>query len=505
MPGRRGADNAIIVQEIVHTIGRMKGSRGAMAIKVDLEKAYDRIEWSFIREMLINFNVPQKLIELIMSCVTSVSTAVLFNGGCLDSFSPSRGIRQGDPLSPYLFIMCMEYLGFLIDKKCTAKLWNPIKASRSDPAFSHLFFADDLVLFANADVKNCNVINDALQEFCAKSGQKVSASKTRVFFSPNVDSDLKDNLTNLLGFESTTNLGKYLGFPLNHTGTRKHDFVFVLDRVKKKLAGWKANLLSMAGRMVLVQASSSAIPSYVMQNAFLPRKILDGIDRVNRNFLWGSNDHVRKMHWVNWDAVTNPKDSGGLGLQSAKGRNTALLAKLNWRFHSEKSSMWAKVLKFKYCTQQRITSRNSARLPSSSTWKGLKKGEDIFRQGIRWIPGHNSSLSFWNDCWLDPEPIRSMIQGPFTQEASNITINDAVGPFGWNWAAIPFDLPPEIKEVIQAVPTPLVAKNEDRMAWRHSAKGGFDMNSAYLLVTRTENKELFSGTWIWRLHTLPRI
>ena len=93
-----------------------------------------------------------------------------------------------------------------------------------------------LVLFANADMENCNAINDVLQDFCAKSGQKVSAAKTRVFFSPNVDSNLKDNLTNLLVFDSTTNLGKYLGFPLKHPGTRKHDFDFVLDQVKKKLA-----------------------------------------------------------------------------------------------------------------------------------------------------------------------------------------------------------------------------------------------------------------------------
>ena len=84
----------------------------------------------------------------------------------------------------------------------------------------------------------------------------------------------------------------------------------------------------MADRLVLVQASSSAIPNYVIQNALLPNNSLDGIDRVNRNFLWGSNDHVKKMHWVNWDVVTKPKDAGGLGLQSAKGRNTALLALL---------------------------------------------------------------------------------------------------------------------------------------------------------------------------------
>ena len=111
VPGRRGVDNTIIVQELIHTIGRAKGRTGYMAIKLDLEKAYDKLEWSFIREMLIRFNFPENLIELIMSCISSVTTSLLFNGGTMDPFCPSRGIRQGDPLSPYLFILCMEFLG----------------------------------------------------------------------------------------------------------------------------------------------------------------------------------------------------------------------------------------------------------------------------------------------------------------------------------------------------------------------------------------------------------
>ena len=171
--------------------------------------------------------------------------------------------------------------------------------SRSGPALSHLFFADDLVFFATADVDNCQTITSVLQAFCLKSGLRVSNTKSRVFFSPNVDPDQRDIMANLLGFSSTPNLGKYLGFPLKHPGTSRHDFNFVLDRVKKNLAGWKANLLSMAGRLVLIQASTLAIPSYVMQNSVLPNKILNGIDRVNRNFLWGSTDQVKKMHWVN--------------------------------------------------------------------------------------------------------------------------------------------------------------------------------------------------------------
>ena len=113
----------------------------------------------------------------------------------------------------------------------------------------------------------------------------MSEAKSRVFFSPSVDPDQRDLLSGILGFRSTPNLGKYLGFPLKHSGDCNHDFGFVLDRVKRKLAGWKANLLSMASRLVLIHASSSTVLNYAMQYVDLPSKILNGIDRVNRNFL----------------------------------------------------------------------------------------------------------------------------------------------------------------------------------------------------------------------------
>ena len=111
VPRRKGIDNAIIVQEIIHTLSRKKGKVGYMAIKIDLEKAYDKLEWSFIRDMLIRANLPADLIDIIMSCISTVSTSILFNGEALDPIYPSRGIRQGDPLSLYLFILCMEFLG----------------------------------------------------------------------------------------------------------------------------------------------------------------------------------------------------------------------------------------------------------------------------------------------------------------------------------------------------------------------------------------------------------
>ena len=347
VPGRRGTNNAIIAQELIHTISRKKGRSGFMAIKIDLEKAYDKLEWSFIRFMLNRVNLPQSLIKLIMSCISTVSTSILVNGGTLDPIFPSRGIRQGDPLSPYVFILCMDFLGQLIEEECSKKRWNPVRASKSGLAFSHLFFADVLVLFAKANQANCLVIREVLNEFCSKSGQSVSGAKSRVYFSPNVGRDDRESLRDILGFQSTPNLGKYLGIPLKHPGASANDFNFILDRVMQKMSGWKSNLLSLAGRAVLVKHVSSTIPNYVMQCNHLPGKIIDGIDRVNRNFLWGSSDTVRKMHWMGWDKVSQPKKEGGLGLQTARGRNLALLAKLNWRFQTEGDSLWVKVLKGK--------------------------------------------------------------------------------------------------------------------------------------------------------------
>lgn len=131
--GRKGLDNAIIFQEIIHNMDMKKGKGGGggevMAIKLDLEKAYDQLEWSFIKDNLKLFRLHSNLISLIMSCISSSSISIFFNRGALESFHPSRGICQGEPLLPYLFILCMEVLGALSEDKCQEKLCNPIKSS----------------------------------------------------------------------------------------------------------------------------------------------------------------------------------------------------------------------------------------------------------------------------------------------------------------------------------------------------------------------------------------
>lgn len=110
VPRRRSHDNIVVAQEIFHSMRSKKGKKGWMAIKIDLEKAYDRLEWDFIKETLEDIGFPTSTIELIWWCISSPSIRILWNGEALDKFQPSRGIRQGDPLSSYLFVLSLERL-----------------------------------------------------------------------------------------------------------------------------------------------------------------------------------------------------------------------------------------------------------------------------------------------------------------------------------------------------------------------------------------------------------
>lgn len=167
---------------------------------------------------------------------------------------------------------------------------------------------------------------------------------SKVYFSPNVSLDLRSEMCEVFGIQSSPNLGKYLGFPLKHQGAFSQDYNFVIERVQAKLQGWKANMLSIAGKAVLSQVVISTIPSYVMQGCILLPRVLNSLDKINRNFLWGTTELVKKMHMVNWKKVTKPKAKGGLGLQEAKGRNLTLAAKLSWRMYHCRDVGWAEVL-----------------------------------------------------------------------------------------------------------------------------------------------------------------
>lgn len=171
------------------------------------------IGWNRVSTIwFLAFHFPPNLVKVIMSCVSTSNISILVNEGTLESFAPFRGIKQGDPLSPYLFILCMEHLGHLIEKKCTEGAWTPLKASRENMGFTHLFFVDELILFSKVSNEACDAIFVVLEIFCKESSPKISAKKSRIYFSPNVNANLRLEVCNKLSVHETTNIGSILVF-----------------------------------------------------------------------------------------------------------------------------------------------------------------------------------------------------------------------------------------------------------------------------------------------------
>ncbi|CAA7060939.1 unnamed protein product [Microthlaspi erraticum] len=191
IPGRLSVDNIVVVQEAVHSMRRKKGKKGWMLLKLDLEKTYDRIRWDFLEDTLKAAHFPARWVQWIMRCVTGPSMYLLWNGEKSEPFVPLRGLRHGDPLSPYLFVLCLERLCHLIDTSMVRGEWKPIRLSRGGPQLSHICFADDLILFAEASFSQIKIIRRILERFCEASGQKVSLEKSKIFFSGNVSRDLE--------------------------------------------------------------------------------------------------------------------------------------------------------------------------------------------------------------------------------------------------------------------------------------------------------------------------
>ena len=136
------------------------------ALKLDMKKGYDRVEWSYLRAIMLKLGFQQRWVDMIMRLVTTVSFLVLFNGECLESSNPSRGIRQGDPISPYLFVLAAEGLSCLLNSRIHSSVLKGIKVAPSAPMVGHLLFADDSLLLFKANRENVMEINDVLQLYC---------------------------------------------------------------------------------------------------------------------------------------------------------------------------------------------------------------------------------------------------------------------------------------------------------------------------------------------------
>ncbi|MCI15307.1 RNA-directed DNA polymerase (Reverse transcriptase), partial [Trifolium medium] len=221
----------------------------------------------------------------------------------------------------------MESLSQVIIKEVDEGYWNPMRLSKNGPPLSHLFFADDVLLFAKATNSQALNIASTLNHFASCSGLKVNVAKFKVFFSSSTKRGKMNSIVTSTGINQTHSLGKYLGFPMMHGRLQRKDFEFLEEKISHRLASWQHNLLNKASRMTLVKSVLNSIPNYYMQVAWLPQSTCDSIDRMARNFLWKGNSNTG-IHLVGWEKITKPKKLGGLGIRKAREANTSLLGKL---------------------------------------------------------------------------------------------------------------------------------------------------------------------------------
>lgn len=364
-----------------------KGKKGFMAIKVDLEKVYDRLNLGFLANTLKDIGFPSDMVSIIMSCVFTCQMKIIWNGETSNSFPTSRGLRQGDPISPYLYVLCMERLTHLIQHAVNTKRWKPIQLSHNGPRLSHLFFADDLILFAEASSDQIGVIQSVLDLFCNFLGEKVNKEKTNLFCSSNVHPNVASALSNESGFPITYDLGKYLGILLHHKRVDKRNFRFIEDKLCRCLNKWKANFLSLAGRITLTKPVLNTIPFYYIQTNMLLNTVCENIDKISRDFIWNTKENSKGTHLVACEKICCPKNCGEVGIRKASLMNQSLLLKDGWGLINNINSLWARTLRSKYKCGEDVIPVISQRNCSSNLWRGICKTWKEVSENINWKIG----------------------------------------------------------------------------------------------------------------------
>ena len=287
IPDRLITDNIIIGYECLHKIRHCKGRKnGLVALKLDISKAYDRLEWKFLEHTMESLGFSRGWINLIMRCVSSVSFSVVINGAVSRVIQPQRGLRQGCPLSPYLFIMCMEAFSSLLLQAEQQGLIHGLSFGK-DLRISHLLFADDSLVFTRASVADCQNLKRIFDCYSTASSQLFNFEKSSMFLSGNIQDGQASSIKDIFQLNIVSRHERYLGLPSMIGRKRSNFFNDIKLKIYNKVSSCQHKFFSCGGTEVLIKAAALAIPTYAMSIFKIPLGICDDIQRVIANFWWG--------------------------------------------------------------------------------------------------------------------------------------------------------------------------------------------------------------------------
>ena len=392
--GRQILDAALVANEAVDSVLRKK-EKGILC-KLDIEKAYDHIRWDFLLQTLERMGFGSKWIRWIHWCISTASFSVMFNGSPAGFFWSSRGLRQGDPLSPYLFVIGMEVLSCLLKRAVEGNFIAGCRvASREggEMVISHLLYADDTIVFCEAKSEQLMCLRWTLMWFEAFSGLKINLNKSEIIPLGRVDN------VELLAAELGCRVGSlptlYLGLPLGAPHRALGIWDSIEERFRKRLSSWKRQYISKGERLTLIRSTLSSLPIYFLSLFRMPKIVCSRLEKIQRDFLWGGGNLERKPHLVNWKTVCLEKSRGGLGVRGLSVMNQALLCKWCWRFANERDSLWRMVISTKFGEEAGGWNTRDIRGGyGTGLWKDIRKEWPTFSQNSISSLGNGRRLGF---------------------------------------------------------------------------------------------------------------
>ncbi|GJR87106.1 RNA-directed DNA polymerase, eukaryota, reverse transcriptase zinc-binding domain protein [Tanacetum coccineum] len=277
--GRQITDNILLAQELFKGYNR-KHKFKRVAFKMDLQKAYDTINWGFLKVVLEQFGFPRKMVEWIMVCVSTTKFSININGEREGYFSGGRGLRQGDPMSPYLFILVIEVFSIIMGRNISRNKDFKYHHGCKNLQITHLCFADDLLVFCHGDIKSVSTIKESLEEFSSYSGLKANMNKSTIFFGGLTIAE-QSIILDIIPFSIGRLPVRYLGVPLITKKICATDFLSTMQIC------WASVFL-------------------------LPKNVIYEINKVLKGFLWCQGELTRGKAKVSWGSVCKPKEQGAL-------------------------------------------------------------------------------------------------------------------------------------------------------------------------------------------------
>ncbi|CAN1136539.1 LINE-1 retrotransposable element ORF2 protein [Linum perenne] len=364
--GRHIGDGVLMGHELLSKY-KLKGVSLRCAIQIDLMKAFDSVEWSFILDAMRVMKFHDVYVKWIEACFISSRLSVKINGSLSGYFPAKMGFRHGDPISPFLFVLSMEILSGMFDRAVARGVFH-LHPQCKGTLLKHLSFADDLLVFTKANVEAIEVIKSILNEFKEVSGLQFNPEKSKIYLA-RVDTDAVEDITVASGFCRGELPFRYLGVPLTTGKLRRVDCRALLDKITKRITDWRAKKLSYAGKIQLLNLVIHGILQFWMASFILPSDLIKDIENIYNRFLWGKYEGGRSK--VAWDIVASPKSEGGVGIRDLRSWNQANVVRHIWKILLKAGSLWVAWL---YCYRIKRSSFWTVTSDAGSWhWKRLLK------------------------------------------------------------------------------------------------------------------------------------